>query len=74
MATAAQMAAPRLAPPLATQRDEGMPKTSAKMLMNRSLAAPPPETAIASSVMPSSSHMASTLFFMVRAMASRIER
>jgi len=74
VATAAQMADPRLAPLLPTLRDAGTPNTSAKMFMKRGLLAPPPETTISRRSTPSSAHMASTFFFIVKAMASRIER
>ena len=74
VATAAQMAEPRLAPLLPTFREAGTPNTSAKMFMNSGLLEPPPETTISRRSMPSSAHMASTFSFIVSAIASRIER
>ena len=56
-------------------RDAGTPNTSAKMFMKRGLLEPPPETTnIAQVISPSSLHMASTFCFIVKAIASRIER
>ena len=51
-----------------------MPNTSAKICMNSGLVEPPPEITTSRSVVPSSAVIASTLSFMVSAMASRIER
>ena len=43
VATAAQIAAPRLAPPGPLAREAGIPKTSAKICMKSGLDEPPPE-------------------------------
>ena len=57
VATAAQIAAPRLAPPGPLARDAGIPKTSAKICMKSGLDEPPPEITTSRSGVPSSSVM-----------------